>query len=177
MLANCSTWREMPSDDEGTIDPAQLTLRPFSASDDAEVTSWFPDAGALRFFAGRRLTWPLDSEQWASIRADPATRAWTAVLGDDPTPVGHAEMVDEPGGLVQFTLLAIAPSLRGQHLGKEVVGQMVEKAREGGYRLVYLFVHPDNATAIRGYRSHGFEPAEELDSAHGLRLELRLGGA
>ena len=156
------------------IDPEQLRLRPFVAGDDAEVTSWFPDAGALRFFAGRRLSWPLDDEQWEGIRTDPTITAWTAVLGDDPNPVGHAEIVEETGSRIRFARLAIAPQLRGKHLGREVMKNLIAMVRDRGYTQAYLFVHPDNTNAIRGYRSLGFEPVDEPGLGGGLRMELGI---
>jgi ribosomal protein S18 acetylase RimI-like enzyme len=170
----------MQGDDVTAIDPELLVLRPFVADDDAEVTSWFPDAGALRFFAGRRLTWPLDDEQWEGIRSDPTITAWTAVLGDDPIPVGHAEIVEESESRIRFARLAIAPGLRGKHLGRQVMRELIEKARDLGYSIAFLYVHPDNTNAIRGYRSLGFEPVDEpvtIDGAvvsEGLRMELAI---
>jgi RimJ/RimL family protein N-acetyltransferase len=163
----------VPADD--ATRPEQLRLRPFTEADDAEVTSWFSDAGALRFFAGRRLSWPLDEEQWAAIRDDPKITAWTAVLGDDPTPVAHGEMIEESSAVILFALLAIAPALRGRHLGREIMKRLVEKARERGYSFAHVFVHPDNATAIRAFRTFGFEPVSEPEAGVGLRLEFALG--
>jgi hypothetical protein len=59
------------------MEPIDLRLRPFVPDDDAEVTGWFADAGELRFFAGKRLKWPLDSVQWDGIRSDPTLTACT----------------------------------------------------------------------------------------------------
>ena len=154
------------------VDPASIRLRPFIRADDPEVSSWFPDAGALRFFAGRRLSWPLNDEQWDDIRSDPAITAWTAVIGDDPTPVGHGEMVKESVQLVRFARLAVAPPLRGRQLGREVMRYLIQKARDSGYSRAHLFVHPDNVSAIRGYRSLGFEPADPPGTPGNLRMEL-----
>jgi ribosomal protein S18 acetylase RimI-like enzyme len=155
-------------------DIARLSIRPFVESDEAEVTSWFADAGELRFFAGPRLIWPLDDGQWRSIRLDRSVSAWTAVLGSDTTPVGHGELVNEPPTTVRLARLAMAPRLRGRGLGRALVLALVEKARESGATLVTLNVHQDNSTAIRAYRGIGFEPGGTALAHSNVRLELAL---
>lgn len=145
-----------------------LTLRRFVEADDAEVTSWFADAGELRFFAGRRLRWPLDSGQWRSIRLDPSVSAWTAVLGDDPTPVGHAELVSVSPSIVRLARYAVSPALRGRGLGRSILNRIVAMAREDGFGTMTLEVHPQNTTAILAYRTFGFELDEDEDAATGV---------
>jgi ribosomal protein S18 acetylase RimI-like enzyme len=162
----------------------ELMLREFVESDYAEVTSWFEDAGQLRFFAGPRLRWPLDAGQWRSIRLDPSVTAWTAVFTDDPTSVGHAEMVRESATTVRLARIAVAPTLRGQGLGRALLTLVIAKCRDAGFQLATLATHPDNSNAIRAYRSLGFEPSEAATShpvgtaASGERmlLELHLDG-
>ncbi len=152
-----------------------LILRPFVESDDAEVTSWFADAGELRFFAGPRLRWPLDEGQWRSIRLDPSVTAWTGVIGDDPTPIAHAEMVTESPMRVRLARLAVSPALRGRGIGRAMMPVLLTKCLEAGFKLVSLAIHPDNSTAILAYRTFGFESSGEVDSSGRLRLELNLG--
>jgi ribosomal protein S18 acetylase RimI-like enzyme len=153
-----------------------LRLREFVEADDGEVTSWFADAGELRFFAGPRLRWPLDAGQWRSIRMDASVTSWTVVIGEDPTPVGHAEMVRESSAVVRLARLAIAPTIRGRGIGRAVMAQLIDKCREAGYSLVTLAAHPDNSSAIRAYRTLGFELSTQSSSASAdrLLLELRL---
>jgi ribosomal protein S18 acetylase RimI-like enzyme len=151
-----------------------LHLREFVESDEDEVTSWFADAGELRFFAGRRLTWPLDAGQWRSIRLDPSVTAWSAVGEDDAVPVGHGELISEGDSVARLARLAISPALRGQGIGKALVGTLVNRSREDGCRMIYLYVHPNLSTAIRGYRSIGFEPALDQSTSRDLRMELEF---
>jgi ribosomal protein S18 acetylase RimI-like enzyme len=159
----------MPGDETG-----ELSLRPFVEADEDEVTSWFADAGELRFFAGRGLTWPLDPEQWRRIRNDPSVSAWTAVLGDDPIPVGHGELIAESTSTVRLARLAVTPRRRGRGVGHDVVANLIAKSRAGGHTLVILDVHRDNVVAIRGYRGLGFV-STGTPLAHGnVRMELAL---
>jgi RimJ/RimL family protein N-acetyltransferase len=152
----------------------ELRLRPFVEADEAELTSWFADAGELRFFAGPRLTWPLDAGQWRSIRLDSSVTAWTAILGADPLPAGHGELVAESAETVRLARLAVAPRERGQGVGREVVKLLILKARASGHNLLTLNVHQDNTAAIRAYRGFGFEPTGSALAHSNVRMELPL---
>ncbi len=155
------------------METPDLRLRAFEKSDDAEVTSWFPDAGAVRFFAGKRLKWPLTAEQWDGIRSDETLTAWTAILGDDTGAVGHGELVRETESVVRLARLAVAPAVRGRGVGRALVAALVAMSRANGYSRATLTVHPDNANAIRAYRGLGFRPVSE-QGAKELRMELDL---
>ncbi len=156
------------------IEASDLHLRPFLRSDEDEVTTWFPDAGAVRFFAGTRMTWPLDSQQWQGIRDDPRISAWTAVLRDLPAPVGHGQIEEESASVIRVARIAIAPSQRGQGLGRTLIMRLIERGRVGGHSLAIVDVHPDNLTAIRGYRGLGFEPTSGSGQRGTLRMQLSL---
>jgi GNAT superfamily N-acetyltransferase len=151
-----------------------LSLRPFVEADEAEVTSWFADAGELRFFAGPRFTWPLDAGQWRSIRLDPSVTAWTGIIGDDPIPAGHGELVAESPEIVRLARLAVAPRERGHGVGRAVVQQLILRARASGHTLLTLNVHQDNTAAIRAYRGIGFEPTGSVLAHSNVRMELPL---
>jgi GNAT superfamily N-acetyltransferase len=155
-------------------DRVELTLRPFVESDEDEVTSWFADAGELRFFAGKRLTWPLDAGQWRSIRLDPSVSAWTGVSGDDPIPVSHGELIEESPAVVRLARLAVVPRERGHGVGRWMVASLIERSRASGHSLITLTVHQDNSTAIRGYRGLGFTPVGTAPAHADLRMELAL---
>jgi ribosomal protein S18 acetylase RimI-like enzyme len=151
-----------------------VSLRPFVEADEAEVTSWFADAGELRFFAGPRLTWPLDAGQWRSIRLDSSVTAWTAILGDEPLPAGHGELVVESPEVVRLARLAVAPRERGHGVGRSVVEQLIVKARASGHTRLTLNVHQDNTSAIRAYRGFGFTATGSALAHSNVRMELPL---
>jgi ribosomal protein S18 acetylase RimI-like enzyme len=156
-------------------EPTQLILRHFVEADEDEVTSWFEDAGQLRHFAGPRLTWPLDAAQWCSVRLDPNVTAWTGVLGDDPTPIGHGELVVESPSVIRLACLAVTPRNRGYGVGRAMVANLIAKSRAGGHALLTLDVHRDNTSAIRAYRSLGFAPTADPLPHGNVRMELELG--
>ena len=151
-----------------------LRLRPFVESDDDEIASWFADAGELRFFSGPRLRWPLDSGQWRSIRLDPSVAAWTAVLGDDDTAIGHGELVTESPTTVRLARFAIAPAHRGHGLGRALLALLVDRSVGAGATTMTVDVHPDNTNAILSYRTLGFRPSTEAAGSVLLRMELPL---
>jgi GNAT superfamily N-acetyltransferase len=155
-------------------EPGELSLRPFVEADEAEVTSWFADAGELRFFAGKRLTWPLDAGQWLSIRLDPGVTSWTGVLADSPIPVAHGELIVESPAVAQLARLAVAPRERGHGVGRTMVANLIERGRASGHSLLTLTVHEDNSSAIRAYRGFGFEPTDNARAHGSLRMELAL---
>lgn len=160
----------MPEDDRAV----ELILRPFVEADEDEVTSWFADAGELRFFAGARLTWPLDAAQWRSIRSDPSVTSWTGVRGDSPIAIGHGELVAESAETVRLARLAVSPRERGHGLGRAMLANLIEKSRESGYSLLCLTVHQDNSTAIRAYRGLGFAATGTALARATVRMELSL---
>jgi GNAT superfamily N-acetyltransferase len=156
------------------IEPVTLELRPFVEADEPEVTSWFTDAGELRYFAGPRLIWPLDDGQWRSIRSDPSVTAWTALLPASDLPIGHGELIRESAEAVRLARLAVRPHERGRGLGRALVVSLVEKSREAGHCTISLTVHQDDATAIRGYRGIGFELAGSALAHSNVRMEMAL---
>ena len=155
-------------------DAAQLSLRPFVEADEAEVTSWFADAGQLRHFAGPRLSWPLDADQWRKVRFDPSVTAWTGVLAGDPVPVGHGELVAESPTVIRLACLAVTPRKRGNGVGRAMVANLIAKSRTGGQSLLMLDVHRDNVTAVRAYRGLGFVPTDAVLPHGNVRMELVL---
>jgi GNAT superfamily N-acetyltransferase len=152
-----------------------LELRPFVQADDDEVSSWFADAGELRFFAGATLVWPLDTGQWDELRRDSTLTAWTAVFRDDlALPIGHGELVEESSELVRLARIAISPALRGHGLGLALGLALLQKAGEAGYLRGALWVHPENASAIRTYRGLGFVPVAAEGHHKSVRMERDL---
>ncbi|HEX4444501.1 MAG TPA: GNAT family N-acetyltransferase [Galbitalea sp.] len=156
---------------------AALRLRPFVEADDDVVGSWFADAGELRFFAGPRLRWPLDSGQWRSIRLDPSVTAWTAVLGDDDTAIGHGELITESPTAVRLARFAIAPALRGQGLGRALLALLADGSIGAGASTMTVDVHPDNTNAVLSYRTLGFQASPQSTESGQLRMVLPLAQA
>ncbi|HXH03069.1 MAG TPA: ribosomal protein S18-alanine N-acetyltransferase [Candidatus Competibacteraceae bacterium] len=52
--------------------------------------------------------------------------------------------------------LCVAPEYQGQGLGRRILEHLMEQARQGGARTVFLEVRPSNGVAVHLYRSAGF---------------------
>ncbi len=154
-----------------------LALRPFEPSDDREVIGWFTTADELRRFAGSSLRWPLNERQLQAVRDGPNLSPFSAYLSPARHPAcGHIELVrlSEPG-VVRFARVALAPSVRGRGLGRELIGLALEQARSWDARQVDLFVFEDNEPARRLYASFGFHQiGVDPTDPTSLRMSLTL---
>lgn len=154
-----------------------VRLRPFHPDDDPEFIAWFPDAPALRMFAGDTLKWPLDRSQLEAIRADASVLAWTGwTAGTPELPVGHAELVRLDAARTLLARVGVAPQHRKRGLGRQVVEAVLAEASLRGVRAVELNVYAGNAAAIRLYRTMGFGEQGSLAGRQDvLRMARNLG--
>ncbi len=77
-------------------------------------------------------------------------------------PVGRSLFLDA---------IAVKSESRGKGIGSELLSLTKEKAKKGGYDAVSLIAFAENTNAIRLYKHHGFEVAEEIElSPHELIL-------
>jgi ribosomal protein S18 acetylase RimI-like enzyme len=56
----------------------------------------------------------------------------------------------------------VSPNHRGRGIGEILIDRAVRLFRERGVTLGYVWTRPDNDTAVRLYRSAGFEPNRQL---------------
>ncbi len=137
--------------------------------------AWFPDAAALRRFAGESLAWPLTEPQLDALRADPRVHAWTGwAPGPAARRVAHAELVRLDEGRALLARVGVAPADRGRGLGTELIRAVIEEARALAIRHLELNVYADNRSAIRLYRAAGFE-ARVAERDDVLRMGRSLG--
>jgi ribosomal protein S18 acetylase RimI-like enzyme len=154
-----------------------LALRPFEPRDDGEVISWFETADELRRFAGSSLRWPLDARQLQAVRDGPNLSAFSAYLPPERFPaLGHIEVVRLPEpGVVRIARVGLAPQVRGQGLGRELVSLALNEARRWRAHHVDLFVFEDNEPARRLYDSFGFRQiGVDPTDPTSLRMNLKL---
>lgn len=88
------------------------------------------------------------------------------VAEEDAEIVGYAGLRAAPANADQGDIqtLAVVPTFRGQGLGRQLLGQLIDEAEDRGVRALFLEVRADNPVAIALYDSVGFH---EIDRRHG----------
>ena len=88
------------------------------------------------------------------------------VAEDSGEIVGYAGLRAAPENADQGDIqtLAVVPQLRGQGLGRTLLGQLIKEAENRGVNALFLEVRADNPVAIALYDSVGFH---EIDRRHG----------
>jgi|GEM_PF-431367 ribosomal protein S18 acetylase RimI-like enzyme len=77
---------------------------------------------------------------------------------------------------VELTYIGVAPSARGQGLGKTLLTAFVDAARSAGYKSVVLSVETDNPAAIALYTKFGFTIIKTFSEGryHRHRMEYQI---
>ena len=115
-------------------------------------------------------------------RFDPAReRCWIAEL--DGENVGSVCLVKKSTTVAKLRLLIVDPRARGLGIGRRLVDECVQFARQAGYRTITLWTHRQLTAARRIYESCGFKCVDRRKvKSFGRNLvdeiwELRLSGA
>ncbi len=79
-------------------------------------------------------------------------------------------------GQVELTYIGVAPSARGQGLGREMLNAFIEAAHNAGYTSVVLSVETDNPAALALYTKFGFHITKTFREGkyHRHRMEYKI---
>lgn len=149
----------------------KLRLRPCKREDGDEVRTWFPQERQMRMWGRDEFDYPLTGKQMAScydrLERDPRAWGFTA-LDEHGRPVGSFQMAlaDYEADSIHMSHIVLAPEMRGQKAGQQMVSMAVRYAVEFlGMRRVTLRVFDSNPGAKRCYEKVGFkEEAYEADA-------------
>jgi ribosomal protein S18 acetylase RimI-like enzyme len=104
----------------------------------------------------------------AAAMDDAIARGWPGRPGDgvwiverDGQVAGCLALSDEGGGEGRVRWFLLAPELRGGGLGRGMVDELMELARDTGYRRLVLSTFDELTIAAGLYRSHGFRVVRE----------------
>ncbi|MCY7396288.1 MAG: GNAT family N-acetyltransferase [Nocardioides sp.] len=100
-----------------------------------------------------------DDDRWRE-RMSHATRI-VAERGNEPVGLVCLGLHNEDPETGEVFGLWTAPSVRGQHVARDLVSTARYKAAENDYRLLYFWVVSDNASAIGFAVNFGFRPTSE----------------
>ena len=95
--------------------------------------------------------------------ADVEKRYYMILADEDDSAIGGVGLAEfEPfEGCAELQKLYLADSAKGSGLGYELIAGIENKARELGYRQMYLETHDNLAAAIHMYRKCGYREIEK----------------
>jgi len=97
------------------------------------------------------------------------SRCWIAEL--DGAPVGSVFVLKQTKSVAKLRLLAVEPRARGRGLGRRLVQESIDFAREKGYKRLVLWTQSNLAAARAIYQASGFELKKtEKHASFGVKL-------
>ncbi len=85
------------------------------------------------------------------------------IVEQDGAVRGSLGLTDAGGGLGHVRWFALEPALRGRGLGRQLIGELLDLAREQDMRRLELGTFSALSTAARIYRGVGFRVTEEYE--------------
>ncbi|MFF0885422.1 GNAT family N-acetyltransferase [Streptomyces sp. NPDC003456] len=135
-----------------------MELRPFAPPHASAVAGWPTSAEEVLMWCGRH-EFPLSVRTLSGWHEDDDVRPHVLVEGDTPIACGEL-WFDAEENEVELARLIVAPGMRGEGLGRQLVAGLLARAVEAGYDDVFLRVHPDNDRALGCYLGAGFVPVD-----------------
>jgi len=112
----------------------------------------------------------------AAARGWPGTGEGIWIVESDGAAAGALGLTDQGGGEARLRWVVLAPELRGRGLGRRLVTEAVELARDTGYERLTLVTFSELRAAAAIYRSLGFELAWEDTGPKWGRPDLTFQG-
>ena len=100
----------------------------------------------------------------AAVRGFPSPREAIRIVELDGKHAGSLALTDEGDGVATIRWFVLGPAVRGRGLGRRLLGEVLDKAKEVGYAGVGLETFSELEAAAHLYLDHGFEVVWE-DSA------------
>lgn len=117
-----------------------------------EVISWAESETTCRFWCG---TDHVAASLLSNSIADPDVRPYALCKMNMPVAYGEIRIDNQEEDL-ELARLIVAPTKRGQAIGRHLVSSLLARARELQNRDVYMRVAPDNEVALRCYEHSAF---------------------
>lgn len=139
--------------------PAGVPAPPREITKEPELTIYIRDFGTLP--ADRCLAAITDGST-ADDREKIIAVVWARIIND----YGHID--DDTPSLS----ISVRPDYRGRGVGTALMGAMIERLREDGFRYASLSVQKRNVAAVQLYRKLGFETVRENGEEYIMSITL-----
>ena len=156
-----STSIESVSKEKLVASPPKIEIRSLVSTDDATAFRTLNEEWITRHFT-------LEAKDVETL-GDPQHTillkgGHILMLYADAKPAGCVALIPMSDGVYELSKMAIAPSLRGQGLGRRLLVQAVAKARLIGAKSLFLGSSTKLANAVHLYEAIGFQhvPPESL---------------
>jgi GNAT superfamily N-acetyltransferase len=93
----------------------------------------------------------------AGLRGFPRPNEYLWILELEGAHAGSLALTDEGDGTACARWVLLDPAVRGQGLGRRLLGELVAAAETAGYERIVLETFSDLRAAAHLYRSHGFQ--------------------
>ena len=135
--------------------------------------AWFDDEASIRAWGGPSFRFPCSEASFLEDMGWDTLDAFSLLTEDDELAgFGQLYLRDEKGHLAR---LAVAPSRRGNGLGRFLVRQLMRRAaRQFDCDQCSLFVLEDNVPALNCYQSLGFRYAVDSLAEHPSNIRFMI---
>ncbi|RCU50324.1 N-acetyltransferase [Corallincola holothuriorum] len=156
-------------------------LRMASATDLAELRSWFSALSDLRSWGGPEMGWARDEIDWLHKLQWPDAQSFAMLNSQRLLGFGQLRfsLGEKGGGYCHLARLVVHPEARGRGFGMRLVTGLMALGEALWQPDYYsLFVFENNQTALSLYSKLGFQQVGHyVDRRSVLRLEKRVGTA
>jgi spore coat polysaccharide biosynthesis predicted glycosyltransferase SpsG len=145
---------------EANRDGASVTLRKFTADDEAALLTWQREPGMRRYFRDPAVPEPADHQAWCAARLMDPFGVCEIILVDD-RPVGMARFDPAPDGDPDApgeVSVLVSGSEQGKGTGSAALMALRRLLRE---RAMRAEIHPANVASQGSFRRAGFAPISD----------------
>jgi ribosomal protein S18 acetylase RimI-like enzyme len=151
-----------------------LERRAACSTDAESIVLWFPTKAEAISWAGPEVPEPLTST-WLAQQFE--THSYWVWVDHDVEIKGVFGLVFLEEGSARLVRFALSPTLRGQRLAKQLVGEIIALAQSLGVKQLSLNVYGSNRIARHVYDGSGFRVFGERiadEDPSGVSYEMRL---
>lgn len=142
------------------MDPLSFSLA--NEIDLQELQRWHEDPELSKWYGGPERI----RETWQLTRKDPRRTLWIARNASGS--VGYVDFEEHPEERLAWIGIAMAPSLRGQGLGKRIVQEFLRLPMARRYPEIWAGIEHDNSASKRCFEGAGFTTTMTEPDAEGI---------